>query len=112
MNTLSGSTRMVSPKRRLPAESQVHAVEVTLRWLGSCESSAKNEIHAPTNETSTAALATKPAGRRPSSFPASVIATAPASGATRQIQPPTTAVVTRSPAQARQPVDVEGEAPP
>src|SRR3954452_12148969 len=93
MKTLSGSTRIVSPKRRFPAESHVQAVELALRWLALCESSEKNEIQAPTNATRTDALATKPDARRPSSVPPSVIATAPASGASRQIQPPTTAVV-------------------
>ncbi len=86
MNTLSGSTRIERPKLRLPADSQVQAVETCARSLGSCDSMTANETTAAANESATEPVAMTPAARRESWLPPSTITATAASGRNRQIQ--------------------------
>src|SRR5580765_3470693 len=109
MKMLSGSTKIDSPTWKSPAPSQVQAVERWCRWSGFSDRSFTKTTIAATNDTEVDAVAIQPAARRGARVPPRVIASAAASGESRQTH---AAAITPSPAQASQAVDVQREAPP
>src|SRR5262249_17086246 len=107
--TLSWSVSSVKPNRYWPADSQVHEVVVCVRWSGLSPRSRMNATTAARNEPKVVAVEIKPAARRESAFPPSVIAIVEASGSSRQTQ--ATAFIALTP-QRPQLVDVEVDVAP
>src|SRR4051812_858882 len=97
---------MFSGKSKRPAVSHVYAVLEAARFEGLLSSISARATIAPANATATESVAIQPAPRRERRCPSSAMSTAPASGASRQIQPP---VVTTSSAELAELVDVEVE---
>src|SRR5262249_19872563 len=91
----SGSTRICMPTWKEPPESHVYAVESSLRSPCAWLHMEKKETSAPAKATKTDEVPRYAAVRREIDVPASVIRTAPASGASKQSQPPTAMVVIR-----------------
>src|SRR5688572_24229896 len=108
MKTESGSTRIWTPKRRSPAESQVHRVEEWTLSSGRSPRSPTKATSAQTNETSVEPEASSPAWKRLMRSPSTAIATTAAAGAKRQIH----AAAISSASQGGQPVHVELDALP
>src|SRR5689334_23255888 len=107
MNTDSGSIRIDRPAWKLAPPSQVHAVESTIRSSASRPQSWMKVESAPPNATIVDSAEIHAAVRFEMFMPASVMTSAPASGASRQIQAD---AIIGSPAEHREPVDVEREA--
>ena len=96
------SSRIWTETWKFPAASQVYAVETCSRSDGFAAQSAKNATSAPANATNVVSVEIQPAVRREMRPPASVIATAPASGDPRQIQAPAVIIrEARSPGRRR-----------
>src|SRR5688500_13973546 len=98
---------MSRPKSRLPAVSQLQAVDAWARSSSSRPSIATKLQTAATKAPATEPVAMMPAARRLIVLPASVIASAPASGRKRQIQ----AAGIMSAAKGRRAVGVERDVP-
>src|SRR6187431_1129707 len=97
----SGSTRICRPTSKSPAASQVYAVETTSRSSGLAAHVAKKATTAPPKATNVVSVEMSPAVRREIRPPATAIASAPASGESRQTQPP--AAISRAPRRHRLP---------
>ncbi len=76
----SGSSRIWNPTSKLPDASHVYAVETCSRSDGSAAHSPTKATSAPPNATNVVSVEIHPAVRREILTPASVIASAPASG--------------------------------
>ncbi len=90
ITTASGSTRISKPTSKFTVASHVYAVESSCRSPGSRAQSPKNATSAPPKATNVVSVEIHPASRRLIRVPPSVIASAPASGASRQVQAPAT----------------------
>ena len=86
----SGSTRISMPTSKSPAASHVYAVESSSRSAASRAQSPKNATSAPPKATKVVSVEIQPASRAMMRVPQSVIVSAPASGASRQVQAPAT----------------------
>src|SRR5256885_10066319 len=95
---LSGSMTIVRPTLKLPLCSHVQAVAVQASSLP-FDRRPKNATTAPANATKTLAAESQAALRREIRVPASAIAAAPTSGATRQIHAP--AIIRAAPTDRR-----------
>src|SRR3954447_25647912 len=84
---LSGSTKTDTSTLNAPLCSHVHAVETCACSLP-CARRPKNDHTAPPKATKTLVVEIQPAAARGMLVPSSVIATAPANGANRQIHAP------------------------
>src|SRR3954462_10946168 len=88
MKTESGSMMISSPDEYDPPEIHVHAVEMRWRSLPSRPSRPMNAATAPPKATKEASVARKPAPRRESRLPESVMTPAATSGESRQVHAP------------------------
>src|SRR5262245_7417140 len=110
MKTESGSIRIVAPKRRSPAVSQVQMVEYSERCSGSRPSRPMKIPTVQRNERSVVPAAIRPATKRSMRSPSNVIARAPAAGEKSAVQARTS--IRPSASERGEAVDVELDALP
>src|SRR5512143_2455022 len=103
----SVSSWICSGTSKFPAASHVYAVETCASSVVELAQRPKKATSAPAKATKVASVAIQPAALREMRVPASVTASAPTSGESRQIQAP---AITSSPSERARLVDVECEA--
>src|SRR5436190_10638166 len=86
MNTESGSVRIENPTLKLPATSQLYAVEVSARSAGERLSISPNTTTAATNAAPDERVEIQAAVRRDMLPPSTVISAVEPSGSSRQVQ--------------------------